>query len=967
MDSLEGDDVDAVGSAEKKSCTESPGEHKIDDASPTTQKNDEEEDQPTDILLDDLGGETTDGGGEDSGVAINPTDDDININLETKTAAIDTVSNDFDLLGFGGGPPIQTEQLTTASSVSDNQTTEEEDGTAANNEDAAVVDASNDGNNNTVQQQQQSLAPQTELTEMDNNMNADNPENNTEIDTVNTSDTDANIADSSNTVVQQQIVDLIAAHPVAIDPPQISSEEKIEAEKDGDEGGEISLVPTQSESDTDKGAATNDAVDTNTDNEQQQSLDMFADPVVGEQVEKDDGAETSIINETLQSESETDKDSSENTDVDVVNNSSSNVELTPDVEQQSLDVISDPIISEPPPQILSDEKAPASDGAFGVNGSPDQVPTHSENEIVDSPNEEGNSAVEDQENDTFVQDTSEINIVEPSSSLPPADTTSSHVITTSNIVNAVDEEKNENEASAMDITAADIVNEVVEERTQEEEEWLSMGLGLGDALRQIVALTEERDSALIICQEKDDGKIQAESLLVEVQSRLEAEMNRRAESDSEVRKVRESLKLYEDKLKAYETMEDDLERAQVDLVAVVTEKSKIELEVQKLREARDESEQKEVVLSNRLNNAKKKEATKSTAAGRLEADNEKLREDLQNTKIELETVSKAKAKLESTMEKLKTKAVERVKQAETALAEERELNEERKKKMKVFVETKADELREAKDSANDMQKELVETRASLRSSRDREEAVQNELDAARLKYREIQREIERMKRNSEQLHKMQFNAEQEREKSASETEEHKKKRMSAKHEIMQMVRTLDAERAVSSKLRESMKFTFTPKALSQQELLTEALRDFELELERLAHKTGKQLQPSTDQVNSTQSDSAETTEINGANKKSKRTRSKADMDTERLVSNLEQETQAVSKGIMALSGSIERMRLLLGEDNMFGCVAYFSNTVQALATSAANVSNGVLPGEARHTRLGNSDHEEEERNNSNFV
>ena len=64
-----------------------------------------------------------------------------------------------------------------------------------------------------------------------------------------------------------------------------------------------------------------------------------------------------------------------------------------------------------------------------------------------------------------------------------------------------------------------------------------MGLGLGDALRQIVALTEERDSALVICQEKDDGQIQAESILVEVQSKLEAEMNQRAShrqlSDSE--------------------------------------------------------------------------------------------------------------------------------------------------------------------------------------------------------------------------------------------------------------------------------------------------------------------------------------------------------------------------------------------------------------------------------------------------
>lgn len=487
------------------------------------------------------------------------------------------------------------------------------------------------------------------------------------------------------------------------------------------------------------------------------------------------------------------------------------------------------------------------------------------------------------------------------------------------------------------------VNTDAEERTEEEEEWISMGLGLGDALRQIVALTEERDLSLALCQEKDSGKTQAEALLAEVQSRLEAEMNRRAESDSEKRKLRETLKSYEDRLKAYETMEDDLEKANANLVTVVTEKSKIEMEVHKLRDMVEESQQKEIVLSNRLNEAKKKEANKSTAAGRLEEENEKLQLDLQTTKDELETVSKAKAKLESNMEKLKVKAVERVKQAETALSEERELNEERKKKMKTFVETKAEELREAKECASNMQKELEETRASLRSSRDREEASLKELEAARLKNRELQRDMERMVRNSEQLHKAGNSLEQELEKYASETEEHKKKRMSAKHEIMQMVRTLEAERAVSAKLRESVKFTFTPKALSQQELLTECLRDFELELERLATKTGKALQPSSELGGATHGEStaggAETAESNGMQKSKKMRASKADLDTDRLISNLEQETQHVSKGIMALAGDIERMRSLLNDDNAFGCLAYFST---------------MLPrtGEARHQRLG---------------
>eukprot|EP00985_Skeletonema_marinoi_P012951 scaffold6346_cov116-Skeletonema_marinoi.AAC.7 len=485
-----------------------------------------------------------------------------------------------------------------------------------------------------------------------------------------------------------------------------------------------------------------------------------------------------------------------------------------------------------------------------------------------------------------------------------------------------------------------------EPHTEEETEWLSMGLSLGDALRQIVALTDERDSALAICQEKDDVATQAESLLVEVQVRLEAEMNRRAESDSKARKLLETMKAYEERLESYEKMEDELEAAQANLVTTVSEKSKLELEIAKLREVRDESERKEAVLSNRLNEAKKKEANKSNTAGRLELDNEELRANLESTKAELESTSKAKAKLEGTMEKLKTKAVERVKQAETALKEERELNEERKKKMKVFVETKAEELREAKESAVDMQKELQETRSSLTASREREESIQKDLETARLKYREVQRDMERMKRNAEALHSMGNNLEQELEKSANETEEHKKKRISAKHELMTMMRTLEVEKGVSEKLRESMKFTFAPKAQSQQQLLSECLRDLEQELDRLSIKLGKSLPPQSqtdDSGPSKNEEGMERTESNGSGKKTRRGRaSKADMDTERLISNLEQETQSVSKGIMALVSSIERMRILLDEGNAFNCMAFFSN----------QLGLAIGTGEARHQRLG---------------
>lgn len=147
-----------------------------------------------------------------------------------------------------------------------------------------------------------------------------------------------------------------------------------------------------------------------------------------------------------------------------------------------------------------------------------------------------------------------------------------------------------------------------------------------------------------------------------------------------------------------------------------------------------------------------------------------------------------------------------------------------------------------------------------------------------------------------------------------------------------MVRTLEVERAVSGKLRESIKFTFTPKALSQQQLLSECLHDFEMELERLANKLGKTLvspTESNDNDGVSGEGGSDSSDMNGIAKKSKKSTraSKADLDTDHLLSNLEHETQHVSKGIMSLVGSIERMRSLLNEDNAFSCMNYFSHFI----------------------------------------
>ena len=297
------------------------------------------------------------------------------------------------------------------------------------------------------------------------------------------------------------------------------------------------------------------------------------------------------------------------------------------------------------------------------------------------------------------------------------------------------------------------------------------------------------------------------------------------------------------------------------------------------------------------------------------------------------------------MEKLKAKAVERVKGCEESLAEEKALNEERKRKMKVFVESKAEELRVAKAQNDELQAEVEELRTTLRETREKLEHVHAEWQKVQTRNRELMREMKSMKKNTEKMHKMGGNLEMELSKSTQETEEHKNKRMTAKHELMTILRTLEAEQSNSSKLRDSIKFTFTPKALSQQQLISESLKDFEIELERLSRRLGKPLPPPPMSMNGHINggggdDSSRGSSSSGGRKGA----NKSETDSQTLLANLESETQKVSQAILRLQGSVERLHAVIGDDGDGTCASALQNILALMAQSQTGSSSSVAAG-----------------------
>lgn len=479
---------------------------------------------------------------------------------------------------------------------------------------------------------------------------------------------------------------------------------------------------------------------------------------------------------------------------------------------------------------------------------------------------------------------------------------------------------------------------------------------------------------------EDDG-----ALLMELQSKLQEHMSARAEAENKVRLTEQSLQLSKQKneeqaqeLQQYREMEDnwqgqktvqaemenDFRDAKKQIGKIEEEKEALrelilnlekevedlqrermnqEEELKAIREQRDEQERREIALTNRLNAAKKKEADKANLAEHFEDEMKALRDDAKQAKEQVEELIAAKESLEHELARTKTSSDSRTRQAEIALADEKRLNEDRKGKMKAFIEKKSEELRQAKADADSLRTELNQTSRSLVDLNNRWKQLHAQWVQSQTRNRELQRDLNRIKKDSENLHKVGDTLEMKLSRSATETEEHKNKRLAAKNELMTVLKTLEAEREVSARLRDAIKFTFIPKALSQQQLLKENLEDLERELVRLSRRFGKPLPP----VSGGGLDVSEAgVSVDSASLGEDGKGSRTDSDIQRLIGKLDHETQGVSQHIMALSGEIERLHSLIDVSGNRNCYTALSDIILGASHVASTGDNGTGGGES---------------------
>ncbi|OEU21853.1 hypothetical protein FRACYDRAFT_258825 [Fragilariopsis cylindrus CCMP1102] len=501
---------------------------------------------------------------------------------------------------------------------------------------------------------------------------------------------------------------------------------------------------------------------------------------------------------------------------------------------------------------------------------------------------------------------------------------------------------------------------------------------LPDTSHQVELLQKELHAAhttIMQLQHHDDveEKRPGDAVMVEIQANLQKEMNRRAEAEEKARVVMAKSQTVGEEYKTFKIESTkNLDELTCKYEILNKEKDDMKKELTQIREERDEQARKEMALTTRLNGAKKKEAVKANAAEHYEEQVDQLESYVKDYKSQLETLTIERDQLQEELEEWKQYAEKRTKQLETALNDEKKLNNERKTKMKGFVEAKTEEVRSAKADYLSLQTELDQNTSSLTELNHRYKQLHAQWVQSQTRNRELQRDMMKIKKDSEKMNKVGGSLEARLSRSAQQSEDHKNKRIHARNELMSVLGQLEAERAVNTRLQESIKMTFTPKALSQQQTIQEALDDFEGALQKLSARLGRPLAPNTNDsmmggssVDNQSLDDDGSIGINSMNGTgegddgdedsniSSGTVTLSEINTNRAVQKLENETQRVSRNVLAFSSSVERMNGLLDGAGTRNCVdaALSSILMMGGVGGGGTITNGnATPGGTNSTR-----------------
>lgn len=432
---------------------------------------------------------------------------------------------------------------------------------------------------------------------------------------------------------------------------------------------------------------------------------------------------------------------------------------------------------------------------------------------------------------------------------------------------------------------------------------------------------------------ENDAQVQ-DSLLVDLQTNLQKQMNERAESEDKARRAMGAAKAMKEKFdKLSVESREKIKQLEEEVATAISTQASLESEMNRAKHAEDESTKKEASMALRLNEIIKTQAEGKNAAKYYEDQVEKLSVDLQTTKDLLASTSAERDRMKAEASQWKNYAESRSKQLEKAVTREKKLNEDRKRKMKEFVEAKTEEVRAAKADSISLQTEMDQTNMTLKDLNQRYKQLHTQWVESQTRNRELQRDITKMKKDSEKMSKVGGTLEAKLSRSAQESEDHKNKRLAAKNELMAVLRQLEAERNVNQKTREKLKDSLTPKILNQQQAIQGLIDSIEDIMQKVSIKLGRQIPPPT--RNEASMDAMADEGNASINPDSAAAVSEANM--QRSMKKIENEMKRVSQYIQAATNTTGRLKALVEAPSTRGCVDAFSSFLMTAQVEGTGV------------------------------
>eukprot|EP00980_Cylindrotheca_fusiformis_P014456 scaffold3857_cov127-Cylindrotheca_fusiformis.AAC.13 len=441
-------------------------------------------------------------------------------------------------------------------------------------------------------------------------------------------------------------------------------------------------------------------------------------------------------------------------------------------------------------------------------------------------------------------------------------------------------------------------------------------------IEQIDSLEKElqaaREAITQLRQQQEERQLK-DQIVDDLQQKLQKEMGKRAEAEDDSRRAKAKAEQLAEEFSTLRLeSEEQIGQLRAKIEALTTSENKMQEEMVVIREERDEQARRLSSYTTRLNEAKKNEAVKVNAADHYESKVDDLNAQLKETRDEMAQIKFERDRYKKELGNWKKYAEQRTTQLEGQLQREKKLNDERKRKMRFFVESKTEEVRSTKAENVSLQDELDQTTRSLKDFNQRYKQLHSQWVQSQTRNRELQRDVAKTKNDSEKMSKVGGTLEAKLLRSASEIEDHKNKRMAAKNELMAVIAQLEAEKKASNRLKEYVKSTFTPKVQSQQQMLQEKLEHFDAGLKQLATRFGREL-PTTrkrnGQPNADSETSPKTTNATvGIQSKI------SDASTVRILTKLEEETQRVNQHIAKVSTNVDQLQNLLVAPSTKGCV-----------------------------------------------